>query len=256
MGSSLYTSISNTVYTISFSHVDQQKQLCFVTLQSWWEKILHVFLEAMRPSEQRDLTSIQLQLSLGEFLSLVVEALRHKSYDIPSVESEAQGSELHEDNGTSQAHISASSSTSETKTCPTQYNQLLVSCQMNAIRCVPKLASLMQSCSSVYVFRRLLDILLKVTELPPLLFGVVMHVRPCLPDILQCRLLTEVLHSWMQLTGLKNVGVIAGRSRQNFSCIQGEFEATLINTAVRKLVLFVLKYAASVMEEQGKPFCG
>lgn len=231
--------------------------MCFVTLQSWWMKVLQVFVDAMAKIEQQDQASVQLELSLGEFLSLVVEILRHKFYDIsefPAMESKAQGPELQEDNSTPQAHIyetSPSSSASDTKICPSQYNQLLISCQRNAIHCVPRLALLMQSCSSVFIFRRLLDILLKVTELSPLLFEVITHVRPRLTDILQCRLLNEILHLWIQLTGHKSVLLKSGRSWQKLSCIPNELEAALINTAVRKLVLLLLKYAASVMEEHG-----
>lgn len=245
-------------------HLDcQQKQICFAALQPWWAKILQIFTAALAEGNSQNLSTGKLELSLGEFLSLVVETLRHRAPQVNTAGAPvAMESIIHEPEidaeSATPSQTPANSSNSEDDDQLTHYSQLLTSCQMSVTCCIPKLTSLVQSCGSGFILRRLLDICLRVVELPSPLFEVMTHLKSTLPDILQSQLLNQILHSWIQQTGtelLNNVVVKLGRSQlesaQNVCHIDHQSETGLVNTVVRKLVLFLLKFAASLMERNG-----
>ena len=258
------------VIQIFIPHLDcQQKQICFAALQSWWAKILQIFAAALAEGNSQNLSTDKLELSLGGFLSLVVETLRHRAPQVNTtgapvaVESIIHEPEIDSESATSSQTPANSSLSfnSENDDQLTQYPQLLTSCQMSVTCCIPKLASLVQSCGSGFILRRMLDICLRVVELPPPLFEVMTHLKSSLPDILQSQLLNRVLHSWIQQTGtelLNNAVVKLGRSQlesaQNVCHFDHQIETGLVNTVVRKLVLFLLKFAASLMERNGTLF--
>lgn len=248
-------------------HLDcQQKQICFAALQPWWAKILQIFAAALAEVNSQNLSTDKLELSLGEFLSLVVETLRHRAPQVNTtgapvaMESIIHESEIDAESATS-SQTPANSSLSFNSEDDDQlrhYSQLLTSCQMSVTCCIPKLTSLVQSCGSGFILRKMLDICLRVVELPSPLFEVMTHLKSTLPDILQSQLLNRVLHSWIQQTGtelLNNAVVELGRSQlesaQNVCHIDHQSETGLVNTVVRKLILFLLKFAASLMERNG-----
>lgn len=252
---------------VPISHLDyQQKQMCFAALQPCWVKILQVFSAALCEGNTQNLSFDKLELSLGEFLSLMVETLRHRAPQVTTTgaamatESMIHEPELDAESATpSQTHavpdILSFSSNSENDDRLMQYNQLLTACQTSVICCIPKLALLMQSCSSIFVLRRVLDICLRAVELSPPSFEVRTHLKSSLPSILQSQLLNRVLHVWMQQTGIELLTSTLGRSQlesaQNVSHADRQIETGLINTAVRKLVLLLLKFTASVIERNG-----
>ena len=245
-------------------HLDcQQKQICFAALQPSWAKILQIFTVALAEGNSQNLSTGTLELSLGEFLSLVVETLRHRAPQVNTAGAPvAMESIIHEPEidaeSATPSQTPANSSNSEDDDQLTHYSQLLTSCQMSVTCCIPKLTSLVQSCGSGFILRRLLDICLRVVELPSPLFEVMTHLKSTLPDILQSQLLNQILHSWIQQTGtelLNNAVVKLGRSQlesaQNVCHIDHQSETGLVNTIVRKLVLFLLKFTASLMERNG-----
>ena len=259
---------------VPIPHLDyQQKQMCFAALQPWWVKILQVFNAALSEGNSQNPSIDKLELSLGEFLSLMVETLRHRAPQVNTTGAAVTlGSMIHEPEldaepaTPSQTHadrdILSFSSNSEKDDRLTQYNQLLTSCQMSVICCIPKLALLMQSCSSVFVLRRVLDICLRVVELPSPSFEVMTHLKSSLPVILQSQLLNRVLRLWMQQTGielLNSTFVKLGRSKlesaQNVSHTDHQIETGLVNAVVRKLLLLLLKFAAFIMERNGTFIC-
>ena len=254
---------------VPIPHLDyQQKQMCFAALQPWWVKILQVFNAALRERNTQNLSFDKLELSLGEFLSLMVETLRAPQVNTTgaamATESMIHEPELDAGSATpSQTHavpdILSFSSNSENDDRLMQYNQLLTACQTSVICCIPKLALLMQSCSSIFVLRRVLDICLRAVELSPPSFEVRTHLKSSLPSILQSQLLNQVLHVWMQQTGIELLTSTLGRSQlesaQNVSHTDCRIETGLVNAVVRKLVLLLLKFAASVMERNGTLTC-
>lgn len=248
----------------------QQKRMCFAALQPWWVKILQIFNAALAEGNSQNLAIDKLELSLGEFLSLMVETLRHTAPQVNTtgaamaMESMIQEPKLDAESATS-SHTHADpdilpfSSNSENDDRLTQYNHFLTSCQMSVICCIPKLALLMQSCSSIFVLRRVLDICLRAVELSPPSFEVKTHLKSSLPVILQSQLLKQVLHLWMQQTGIELLNSTLGRSQlesaQNVSHTDHQIDTGLVNAVVRKLVLLLLKIAASIMKRNGTFIC-
>ena len=136
-------------------------------------------------------------------------------------------------------------------------------CQDAIVHSLVPIASILEYSNSVTLLKRVLDILLKVTGSPMLSSDAVEQLLPHLTNILKVRTIKGVLHSWMSTVGggliQTAVGATASHQLQTVErtgsvTVRDEdcFDTGLLKTVVRRLILFLLKYAIAVLEREAQ----
>ena len=220
-------------------------KVCFTALEFSWESILQTFT-----TEADKASNTSLELSLGEFLSLTVEILRHGSLT-PSIDSRgvipSPVSETHE-----AEHLLSSGKMDLPHEChdsrpPLPQTSTVSSCQNEILSHLYRITLLLQHCSSIFFLKKLIDVFIKVVNNPTLSSNEASQLHLCVPLLLKSNVVSKAIDSWMQNYGISLVrnSLTKFVEVQMSSSLSGErmhsADNGQLNTVARKLVLFLLE---------------
>ncbi len=255
----------------------EKRSVCFLVMETSWSVILREFTDCISNSggkapHQVDLST--LESPLGEFLSLTVEILRHSGYtSIPCELQDYDNRDIvalaasRSISGDDEACLGLASveppSDPETKRPAIDWEEPgkqtvttpMSSCQRMVVSHLQSLSSLLQTSTSPFLLKKMLDIFLKVIGGQfALVNDAIQELSPSLEQVLQSTVICSVVDSWMQVCGLSYVKSALREIEGAQSSVGDEDPAPgpvslqdcgLLNTVARKLVLLLLQCTAA-----------
>ncbi len=251
------------------SYVDKQN-ICFLALERHWSRILCEFTGYLSnskcPSPQPDPRVHE--STLGEFLSLTVEMMKHNCATGDKLVTEDRNM------ATECTFENASSFSREKRSCMdvpsgpitpdlrragadqresrNQSVASICSCQHTVVSHLPPLVLLMKAPTTVFLLKRLLDVFLKVTDGERVPVGhVIEKLHLSIGQVLQTQVMRDAVDIWVRGCALPQVrpplcktgGVIPIADKEGLAPVRQQ-DYGLLNTAARKLLLLLLKCTA------------
>ena len=144
-----------------------------------------------------------------------------------------------------------------------QIDKQIPCCQAAIVHSLLPLVSILEYTGSVTLLKRVLDVLLKVTGKPVLSLDAVDQLLPQLTNILKARVFNRVVRLWMLMIKSRLIQTSLASSVHWPQTIETtgsftmrekdcDFDAGLLNTVMRKLILFLLKFTAVVLEKEAQ----
>ena len=222
----------------------------------------------------------QTELTLAAFLTLTVEILRHGNIDecdTATLQSVTEPVQVHR---STSVYIKADSETDESSTSiagkqPCEQSDLelchepniplhitstqdpppesspLLSCQKSIIHNLPFLLSVLRDSNSIFIWKKLFDILLKVVDSETsLLASIAMRqLQQLLPEILSTPAFRNIISLWMTQFGNVLISTKCCSLQIAITSSEQTHDGGLLSVIARKAILLFLKYTAATMKE-------